>query len=1532
MRVALRLIWIAAGVAVLLGSIRDRVLALVSDATLVPRFETTAGAWFAGGFRVNGAYPTTEAGALPPNVPHSGSWLDTDEWQGETATVWFAAKQRSVRVGVAGYPQLPGCQLRAEFRTAEGAMSRLDCAIANPRERWGIWKIDLPRGAVAFRLLAEDHNAGHAGWIAFSHPFTSWKSEVTTAYQFAQVGTTTALALLLIWGPGLWWATRRHEDGRTGSIDADADHPSWAWHAVTLMGAGPLVLAVVGLVGWTASGQLSPQTAGKLAVVLIWSALGLAFARRGFELALRRDLRRVLAIVALVTVAVVAKSSYSGGPKGELFGGTVSRNFEMADRIDSRYSFYVVQAAAHHWSPIAVDAEKLFAPWTFFSRGPLAGLTVAPVVFATNGRPPKAAPEDRWSPFDATGFAAYRIAMIALAGSIVVAVFVLLVPLAGSTWAWIGAGLLALSPFGLHEMMFTWPKWVATSWLTLSFVFAHARRPGAAGLMLGIGFLFHPLVLLWSPWVGAWAAARGGRGVTPFAKTLLQFGAAAAVIVLPWMALGAVAPHLSTTPLPGQIGFLQYWARADWHIATWDSWWRTRWMNFANTFVPLHVYLSPTSYHHPKLSSAYEVSGPLVRFSQVWWNSLPFAMGLGLWALSLAAIGRGLRTFVFATGLFVILPALFITAYWGMDPLGLMRECGHPLFVTLIALTCVVAARGGWLANVLLHPAAPWLQLPETLLMLWLTTFVNPGALAVDNDGANAAYFTIHVTALAAAAWILVRARRNAVAAPASAATAPACSREKKMPRGAWMILALAVVAVVVSPFRFRIEETTALTPISPGETLTANGAFKPEGATASDRFEELPPGLPVLGSHLEAEDFRGAHESGWFVAAPKISVMVGGYPLAAGNTLALETRRSDGATTRIPYDVHDVGDAWLRWTVKLPTDAAAVRVVAADDSTGAGGWLAFSAPFTTRPLLAAQAWSGFQLLAVACLSVTLIFGPGLLWFGRRDRPLASLAFAVLPGPLLLVALGLWCWLLGGMIAPITAARIGVAVILGGIGWVMWQRRGGDALPRPLLLVVAASALLAGFAVAKANISFGPRGELFRDRVSRTLEVGHHSDSQISFHVVQMVAHHLGPYDPQTRLYFAPWRFASRGPLAGFMAAPVVLATAAKVPFDHPTHPWRPFDREGFAVYRIACITLATMASWVVVGLVAALASTAWAMAVAAFALLAPFFVHEVYFTWPKLMAGALVLAAFLASRQQRPFVSGLMLALGYLFHPLAALSAPFLGIWMLAQRTDRTGWRRLIAPAWLVAGALVLVVPWQIVGRLRPDEGANQDIFAQYFFYADSAHATAATWWKSRWDNFAHTFVPGYLLTADPAHESLNSAYEPSDRWVQASFLWWNTLPLALGIPGFLLAALALATGCRRGLRVVLATLIAPALFLIAYWGAASTGLMRQCGHALFLSVIVVTIWTCARWPSSLLDNAVAAFLHPACFAWRGFEIALMAFGVTLMNWRHDFSDLFRWNDAVSLVAALGCLIALVMVLARGVRSEFPRAPLAAA
>jgi hypothetical protein len=400
----MRFIWLAGGLAIVLGLARGPVLHMLGRGKLLAPVEgARVAAWFAGEFRADGAYPTTVPGLLPPRVPTIGSWIDGDEWQGHAETAWFAASRPLIRVCVAGYPQTAGCKLRAEFRDPAGAITSIECPLPNPCESWNSWEIHRPAGATALRIVAEDRSSAITGWVAFSHPFETIPAVVTAAYLHAQIWTTLALALVLIWGPGLICADRLARLGRVGtgqSLLSRAGLPDAEMRAPILIGTGPLALAAAGILIWAAGGWIAPQKLGLALSTIAWVAIGVALWRRKFELKMSESFRRVLAVTALVLVAVVAKSFHSVGPAGELFRGSVSRNFEMSDRIDSRYSFYVVQVAAHHFGPAAPETDKFFFPWTFFSRGPLAGLAAIPVVLATGGEPPLTMPDNRWSPFD----------------------------------------------------------------------------------------------------------------------------------------------------------------------------------------------------------------------------------------------------------------------------------------------------------------------------------------------------------------------------------------------------------------------------------------------------------------------------------------------------------------------------------------------------------------------------------------------------------------------------------------------------------------------------------------------------------------------------------------------------------------------------------------------------------------------------------------------------------------------------------------------------------------------------------------------------------------------------------------------------------------------------------------------------------------------------------------------------------------------------------------------------------------------------
>jgi hypothetical protein len=363
--------------------------------------------------------------------------------------------------------------------------------------------------------------------------------------------------------------------------------------------------------------------------------------------------------------------------------------------------------------------------------------------------------------FDVTGFAAYRIVLMTLASSAIVALFAVLVPLAGERWALIGAGTAALCPFGVHEVMFTWPKWEAAAWVLTSFLLAHQRRPLAAGFALTVGFFFHPMAALWAPWLALWAAGRTGGGAGPALRAGFRFAAGFSALVLTWMILGRMLPHLKISVNAGQGGFLEYFKLAEYVPATWASWWQSRAINLANTFVPfwLHAFHE----NHPAIGSVYGLVGPVVKIAFGWWTTLPLGLGLVPWAVSLLSLAVGRRRFLAAIGLLLVGPALLLIAFWGGPTTGLMRECGHPLLAALVGLMAVILRHTpGRLASLVSHPAFPWLQLPETLLMLWLTTFLNPRQPGVDFALLNPLYLFTSVFALVLAALILSRSNSDA--------------------------------------------------------------------------------------------------------------------------------------------------------------------------------------------------------------------------------------------------------------------------------------------------------------------------------------------------------------------------------------------------------------------------------------------------------------------------------------------------------------------------------------------------------------------------------------------------------------------------------------------------------------------------------------------------------------------------------------------------------------------------------------------------
>jgi hypothetical protein len=528
-------------------------------------------------------------------------------------------------------------------------------------------------------------------------------------------------------------------------------------------------------------------------------------------------------------------------------------------------------------------------------------------------------------------------------------------------------------------------------------------------------------------------------------------------------------------------------------------------------------------------------------------------------------------------------------------------------------------------------------------------------------------------------------------------------------------------------------------------------------------------------------------------------------------------------------------------------------------------------------PSVTAQLVMLFRLLLTGVLAFTLVIVPGLVWRRRPGGTLCELAFVPLPGLAFLVATGALAWLLAPTVEPrLTAATLVLPLLL---CLTLIEHRGGPSVrftghDRKVLAVMALLVLLCG---ARALWSVGPVGELYAGTVSRTLEVGDRSDSRISFHVVQLVAHGYQPYSPEGRANFLPYNFSDRGPISGLAAVPIVLLSGGRPPVGLPDQPWRPFDREGFASYRLTMMVFAATAFLALETLVRRLASPRASWFALILAATTPFLVHEIWFTWPKLFTASLVLTAAVALLDNRMGTAGLLLATAYLVHPMALLSLPAFGLIALkplhARSIDRTALRRVGSMGLAV---FVGIAFWRVV---------NGSHFAQSNFldYVTSAlghgPVTAARWASHRLESLANTLIPFRLVlwsSHDPAINAAGGASSPTV--VHFFFQTWTTLPFGVGLAFFPMLLISLGRAARRWLWAILATVVAPFLAFALYWGSYSTGLLREGLHPWVLTLIAVCAieqsntarqWVRNRWQRALLTvrvlEVLAAVLAPA-------------------------------------------------------------------
>lgn len=497
------------------------------------------------------------------------------------------------------------------------------------------------------------------------------------AVDLVRVGSTTALALTLLLGPGLLW---RAVTGRRLRLAF-----------VPVVGLAVLCALASGV--WLLAGGLGARTATDALVVPLLGLLLGGLLGAGPEDLLDPEEQRVLGVMCLALGLAIARTLWSLGPAGELYEGTVSRTLVAEPRPDSRIPFLVTELVANGEAPYGEVGASLFLPYNFSSRGPLAGLASAPVVLATGGKPLLGAPESPWLPFDAEGFMAFRIAMIVFSSTILLSLWQLVRRLGGRRAGWLALLLGASTPFFYSDLWFTWPKLLAASFVLLAGIGVVERRTFRAGLATGAAYLMHPSGLLglfglaplslWPP--------RGARFKRPDLLAGVRLAAGTAVGVVGWRLLNG--SHFM------QSGFLEYVKQAYPHLhPTLGQWLEFRLATLADTLVPLFLPLAHG--HSVSINRFGGISPGVVHFFFQYWTGVPFGFGIVFFPLLLVSLWRAGRRWPWAVTASVVIPFLAFWIYWGASVTGLLREGMQAWVFAVLAVVALQQAAAGF----------PWLR------------------------------------------------------------------------------------------------------------------------------------------------------------------------------------------------------------------------------------------------------------------------------------------------------------------------------------------------------------------------------------------------------------------------------------------------------------------------------------------------------------------------------------------------------------------------------------------------------------------------------------------------------------------------------------------------------------------------------------------------------------------------------------------------------------------------------------------------------
>ncbi len=293
----------------------------------------------------------------------------------------------------------------------------------------------------------------------------------------------------------------------------------------------------------------------------------------------------------------------------------------------------------------------------------------------------------------------YRMFMMLLNATAILSVFGLATTFLRTRFATAATALVALSPFVIYEVYFTWPKLLAASYTLAAAVALLQRRPLLAGLVLGLAYLAHPSALFAVPaLLLAWLVLRQlGAERLPVTASDAETGCGGPPGLWRWcvdtlvVAVGLGAVYLGWRALnAGHVVdyFNDYLGTAYGKVdAPLSDWIHSRLHLTANSFIPFRqVFADP----HDEFTNVVGGQSPfIVRLGAQWRTTVTVGVGVLYLPMFLYGLARFVRRAALLSLALLVLPTVGFIIFWGADVTGILQEGMHSLFLLAILASFV---------------------------------------------------------------------------------------------------------------------------------------------------------------------------------------------------------------------------------------------------------------------------------------------------------------------------------------------------------------------------------------------------------------------------------------------------------------------------------------------------------------------------------------------------------------------------------------------------------------------------------------------------------------------------------------------------------------------------------------------------------------------------------------------------------------------------------------------------------------------------